>query len=191
MDKVKRAIKHELLNIFTALSLMVENLDQSKKNKNLENIIKLWSVLIWFEDILLGIKPKLINEKFVLNEVIESVLLINSDKIEVNCINSKLLKSESLLVNWDKYYVLDAIDFLFNVLSKSSSSIDFLIDSKNCRLIIEYNWDSISKSDFKNCMSDKWLDLNKILAKLAILIFDQMSINIIFKSNKILINFPN
>jgi len=40
MDKIKRAIKHELLNIFTALSLEIENLDKSN-SENMLNSVKL------------------------------------------------------------------------------------------------------------------------------------------------------
>ncbi len=190
MDKIKRAIKHELLNIFTALSLEIENLDKSN-SENMLNSVKLWSILVWYEDILLGSKIVPINEEFVLNEIIESILLINDDKIKLNSINSNLIKSNKCLIYWDKHYILNALDFLFIILCKSSKSINFNINSINKTLVISHSWIWIKSDNLENCISNNWIDLYKLLTKLVLLIFKQLDININFSSDHILIKFPN
>lgn len=136
MIKAKQHLRHKILNLITMINLLVAESEIRQKDKeDIVNCADLTAVLVGFEDIILGIKPKFYLQKADLAEVLESILVTHEHMIIRKKVIVELVPIVAT-IKIDRYFIVKAIEFLLYFLFHRATNIR--IDHNNTYLLISF-----------------------------------------------------
>ena len=192
-EKIKRLIRHELLNILTLINVLIssDELDEAKKEQILD-LIKLASLLITYENVFLGKKPKFFIQKVNLKEILEIIVIIYKKKIADNNINV-ILPKYNFFVKTDGSCIKETLEQIIKKLVNSVTGMEFKFDDQAKKLTILFKGGSVPKFNKKNLIQSlgkESLLNNEIALQLALEILDLNKIKFTSTRNRIVMTFP-
>lgn len=191
MDKTKQFIRHELLNIFTIINhlLSEEKLTKIEREEALK-MMKVATIMVAHEEILLGKNPKGFLQKVSLQDIIESQLLIAEEKLKRKKLQIKPLKGDPIIVLTDRYYFSEALGYILNAIFSRSSHVTFAFDEKKCQLVIQHDVQKILpvRAELKKALHEKHRDSTQIMLHLALTLLKAGRIKVQEKPNMIVLS---
>lgn len=158
MKNYKSLIRHEILNLLTVITIMIEEPDLNRiDRKQLRKIIQVIGILVSREEIFSGKKVKFFKEEFNLNDILSLALIIHE-----KCLNKKkvpiTLPNEDFLAFEDKTVIKEFLDELVSHLCPMAKSIRFAYEQPKRKLMIHY--EATESLDFKektllDCLKEK------------------------------------
>jgi len=172
MSDVKNFLRHELLNILTILNLSIGKQKFTRQDKDkAQELIQLAGVLISNEDLFGGAKPDFFRQEILLQDTLETVILLSEDQIQQHNVDV-VVPHINVTLQFDRYYVSESLGHIIRKLLPLTSHIEFSFDEKRSVLTIHHDadWELLAQKDFSTCLTKKDLHSGEILYQLSLYI---------------------
>ncbi len=190
MELKKVDIQHQVLNIFTIISCLLEEKSQElRKCHEIKELLRTAACYVEHEGILLGENPPLFLQEVSVSELMETIIEVHAqDEKEWQC--SFINADENFTATLDRHYIGVAISYLLERLAEESSHIHMTLDSQHAQLQIHHN----SPQDMNLSMSLNWSRNNheghSVSFWVALKLLKTMKISCTSQKGSIILEFP-
>ena len=166
MNKNKSLIHHEILNVITLINFEISGsaLPEAKK-KDLLKDLRLLTIFINYEDVILDEKRELFKRQVHINEVLETIQIIHEKHMK-NLHVEFNLPTGDLTAEVDHKMIQEALEQIILRLMNTTSKIDLAYNGNT--LEIHYNGENVDleKVELMECLKDRQKFLLQLPIKL-------------------------
>lgn len=188
-EEVKSIIRHELLNIFTIISIFTSNgKNLIKDRKEVLQLINASSLIIAYENIFLGKKMKAHKDIFSLQEVLELLSYVYKKDFNAKKIKFSLNINGEGIVKGDKRLFKESIELIIKRIIGCTSLLKIDYIGKKKQLIISYKCKKcavLKRGDLVKSLLQKEYKTGGMGFQLALRLLDSQGIKTKITNNQV------
>jgi len=192
MKNYKSLIRHEILNLLTVITIMMEEPDLNKLDrKHLRKIVQVIGILVSREDIFAGKKVKFFKEKFNLDDILSLAVIIHEKCLKKRKV-SYVLPSKDFYIFEDKTIVKEFLDELITHLCPVVTSMKFTYQEAKNTFAIQYEASEsvkFKKKSLLDCLIEKDCLVNELPIRVAIYLLSLNGVQIKWGEKKVSVIF--
>lgn len=192
MPNSKDLLRHEIVNRYVILSMMLDNSDLSVGSKNeMRSHLDFLTLITKYESVFLGEKLASFAQKVPFSEVLELSFSVHSEIIQKKGIQVKSLEGEKILII-DRHYLERGIFHIIGSILEHTNTISFDVSQKNTIVILHdiESEEIFKKTDLQDFITAKKPNITECLFQIGLRILEDFSIEISFAPQKTILTFP-
>ena len=166
MNKNKNLIHHEILNVITLINFEISGstLAETKK-KDLLKDLKLLTLLINYEDVILGEKRELFKKPVHINETLETIQMVQEKHMKTMRVKFNL-PTDDLTADIDHKIFQEALEQIILRLMNTAKKIDFRYRGNTLEIHHDGEALNMKKVELMECLKDRQQFLLQLPLKL-------------------------